>query len=165
MVNEFFFAINRGRLVVKVGNVTLDTSSISDVANDMGGDCRLIRSYREFLALTAKSTNEPVTATAMESWTRENRLTVSAFEDGELTSLKEKFGNSDLISVDFPIPIKKRQPKETSTAKFRVFLQQDESAEQSQELFVRQDLGIDGEKRLKAARTICLLYTSDAADE
>lgn len=154
VVNEFFFAINRGRLVVKVGDVTLDTSSIADVANDMGGDCRLIKDYREFLALTAKNVNEAVTATVKDSWSKESKLTVGAFEEAELTSLKEKFGNSELVSVDFPIPITKKQLKETSTAKFRVFLQQDENAEQSQELFVRQDLGIDGEKRLKAARTI-----------
>ncbi|MVW88850.1 hypothetical protein [Pseudomonas sp. PB101] len=154
VVNEFFFAINRGRLVVKVGNVTLDTSSIAGVADDMGGDCRLIKGYREFLALTARDVNVAATATAKDSWSREAKLTVSAFEEAELTSLKEKFGTSEMVSVDFLIPVKKKQPKETSTAKFRVFLQQDENAEQSQELFVRQDLGIDGEKRLKAARTI-----------
>ncbi|CAH0225964.1 hypothetical protein SRABI130_02618 [Pseudomonas sp. Bi130] len=154
VVNEFFFAINRGRLVVKVGDVTLDTSSIADVANDMGQNCRLTKGYREFLALTAKNANGAVTATTKDSWARETKLTVGAFEEVELTSLKEKFGNSELISVDFLIPVKKKQSKETAVAKFRVFLQQDESAEQSQELFVRQDLGIDGEKRLKAARTI-----------
>ncbi|WP_223504619.1 hypothetical protein [Pseudomonas sp. BF-R-24] len=154
VVNEFFFAINRGRLVVKVGNITLDTSSIADVASNMGGDCRLAKGYRDFLALTAKDADEAVTATAKDSWSKEARLTIGAFEEAELTSLKEKFGNSEMVSVDFIIPVKKKQPKETSTAKFRVFLQQDESAEQSQELFVRQDLGIDGEKRLKAARII-----------
>ncbi|MEJ5060537.1 MULTISPECIES: hypothetical protein [unclassified Pseudomonas] len=154
VVNEFFFAINRGRLVVKVGNITLDSTSIADVANNMGADCRLTRNYRDFLALTAKFADEVVTATAKDSWSKEARLTVGAFEETELTSLKEKFGNSEMVSVDFLIPVKKKQPKETSTAKFRVFLQQDESAEKSQELFVRQDLGIDGEKRLKAARII-----------
>src|SRR5690606_9961363 len=76
------------------------------------------------------------------------------FEEGELQALKEKFSNSELISVDFPVVIKRKQPRVDSIAKFRVFLQQDESVEQSQELFVRQDLGIDGEKRLKAARTL-----------
>ncbi|MEB0075834.1 hypothetical protein QN386_15750 [Pseudomonas sp. CCI3.2] len=154
VVNEFFFAINRGRLVVKVGDVTLDALSIAAVADDMGRDCRLTKSYREFLALTAKETSEAVTAVAKVSWTNETKLTASTFEDAELTLLKEKFSNSELVSVDFPISVKKKQPKEASIANFRVFLQQNEGAEQSQELFVRQDLGIDGEKRLKAARTI-----------
>lgn len=154
VINEFFFAINRGRLVVTVGDVTLDASTIGAAAIDMGQDCRLIKSYRDFLALTASKVDNVVTATAKDSWSRETKLTVDAFEEAELASLKEKFGNSELVSVDFPIHVKKKQPKEIMSAKFRVFLQQDENAEQSHELFVRQDLGIDGEKRLKAARTV-----------
>lgn len=154
VVNEFFFAINRGRLVVKVGNTLLDANSIAAVADGMGKDCRLAKGYREFLALTALKTGTAATTTAKESWARETKLTPAAFDEAELAALKEKFGKSELVSVDFPISVKKKQPKETSPAIFRVFLQQDENAEQSQELFVRQDLGIDGEKRLKAARTI-----------
>lgn len=154
VVNEFFFAINRGRLVVKVGDTTLDKESVAAVADGMGKECRLARGYREFLAVTAEKADSLATARARESWTREAKLTPAAFEESELAILKENFAESELISVDFPVLVKKRSPKETSVAKFRVFLQQDESAEQSQELFVRQDLGIDGEKRLKATRTI-----------
>jgi hypothetical protein len=154
VVNEFFFAINRGRLVVKVGTTTLDKNSLAMVADGMGKDCRLSKSYREFLAVTAEKTEVPATATAKEFWTKETKLASAAFEEAELMALKERFEKSGLVSVDFPIPVKKKNPKETSVAKFRVFLQQDENAEQSHELFVRQDLGIDGEKRLKAARTI-----------
>ena len=154
VVNEFFFAINRGRLVVKVGDARLDASTIAAAANDMGPDCRLMRRYRDFLALTAKLAEGPVTATTKDSWIKETKLAVTAFEEAELTSLQQKFRNSELISVDFLVQVKKKTPKEASLAKFRVFLQQDENAEQSQELFVRQDLGIDGEKRLKAVRTI-----------
>lgn len=154
VVNEFFFAINRGRLVVKVGATTLDKNSVAAVADGMGKDCRLAKGYREFLALTAENTGAAATATAKESWTRETKLVQTVFGESELVALKETFGKSGLISVDFPISVKKKQPKETSIAQFRVFLQQDENAEQSQELFVRQDLGIDGEKRLKAARTV-----------
>lgn len=154
VVNEFFFAINRGRLVVKVGDTTLDSSSIDAVANDMGRDCRLNTNYRKFLALTAKNATEAVTASAKYLWVTETKLKDSAFDVAELIVLKEKFGKSELVSVDFPVSVRKKQPKEVSTVKFRVFLQQDGDAEQSQELFVRQDLGIDGEKKLKAVRIV-----------
>lgn len=154
VVNEFFFAISRGRLVVKVGDVTLDASGIEAVADAMGKDCRLAKGYREFLAATARKTGDEATVTAKESWVKETKLTPEAFDEKELASLKVRFEKSDLVSVDFPIKISKRQPKEVSVAKFRVYLKQDENAEQSSELFVRQDLGIDGERRLKAARTI-----------
>ena len=154
VVNEFFFAINRGRLEVKIGEVTLDANSVSIVADSMGADCRVPKGYRDFLAATAKKTTEPPTTIAAESWTRQAKLAPEAFEETDLSSLQAKFGNSQLVSVDFPLPVKKKNPKETTVATFRVFLQQDINAEQSHELFVRQDLGIDGEKRLKAARTI-----------
>ncbi|MBX8484347.1 hypothetical protein [Pseudomonas cichorii] len=154
VVNEFFFAINRGRLEIKIGDITLNASSISTVANEMGRECRLIKSYRDFLALTAHKIEECATAIAKDAWFLDKKLSVGVFEEAEFILLKEKFSSSDLISVDFPIIIKKRYSKENLKAKFRVFLQNDESADQSQELFIRQDLGIDGEKKLKAVRTI-----------
>lgn len=154
VVNEFFFAINRGRLVVKIGDVTLNASSIATVADSMGKDCRLTKKYREFIAFAAQQVSTAPTATARDSWTKEIKIGPTAFDDEELRTLKDNFEKSELISVDFPVPVKRKQPKEASTATFRVFLQQDDGAEQSQELFVRQDLGIDGEKRLKTARTI-----------
>lgn len=154
VVNEFFFAINRGRLVVKVGNIMLNSSTIESAASAMGQSCRLSKGYRDFLALTAKTVNSAPTATANGSWTKEAKLAATGFESVELNTLKEQFADGVLVSVDFVIPVRKKKPKEATDATFRVFLQQDENAEQSQELFVRQDLGIDGEKRLKAARTI-----------
>ncbi len=154
VVNEFFFAISRGRLVVKVGDATLDASGIEVVADAMGKDCRLAKGYREFLAATASKTGDEATATAKESWVKETKLTSAAFAEKDLASLKERFERSELVSVDFPVSIRSKQSKDVSISNFRVFLRQDENAEQSSELFVRQDLGIDGEKRLKAARTI-----------
>jgi len=154
VVNEFFFAISRGRLVVSVGEILLDASSIASVAKTMEQECRVSESYREFLELTAKKTDVPATASAKNTWARAAKLTDGAFEETELLSLKEKFSNSELVQVDFPLVFKKKLSSEVCQSTFRVFLQQDENAEQSQELFVRQDLGIDGEKRLKAARTI-----------
>ncbi|TDK30714.1 hypothetical protein [Luteimonas terrae] len=154
IINEFFFAINRGRLVVKVGDTTLDKDSVAAVADSMGKDCRLTKGYRRFLALTADNTNTSATAAAKDFWTKETKLNPAAFKESELAELKARFEKSELICVDFPLLVKKKEPRETSFSSFRVFLQKDENAEQSQELFVRQDLGIDGEKRLKAARTI-----------
>lgn len=154
VVNEFYFAINRGRLIVQVGETVLDASSIAGVADEMNQGCRLSKGFRSFLEVTAKSTECSATATVKESWEKETVLGPVRFDDIELANLKEKFGSSELVSVDFPLIVKRKQPREEVVAKFRVFLQQDEDAELSQELFVRQDLGIDGEKRLKSARTL-----------
>ncbi|RJX77885.1 hypothetical protein D3M70_19680 [Pseudomonas sp. LS-2] len=167
VVNEFFFAISRGRLVVKVGEYVLDASSISSIADEMGEQCRLDKSFRGFLLSAAGRVGDLATATAKSSWNKEAKLTASSFEDVELNLLKERFASSELVIVDFKLSIKRKLAKDVSVASFRVFLQQDESSDNSQELFVRQDLGIDGEKRLKAARTVAnvkaLTFIQDAA--
>lgn len=154
VANEFFFAISRGRLIVKVGDVTLDSSSIAMVATNMGNNCRLASSFREFLVMSATEVSGAATAVAKVSWNKEAKLNASDFQKSELDLLKASFERVELVSVDFPLQIKKKEPRETSSAMLRVFLKQDETAEHSHELFVRQDLGIDGEKRLKTARTI-----------
>lgn len=154
VINEFFFAINRGSLVVKIGNITLDSSTIASQANDMKPPSRMSKHFRDFLAITAKKVSDTATATMIVPWGKEKKLDSNAFKESELTSLKNQFQNSKLVSADLLILIKSRQLPNTSTSKFRVLLQKDESADQSQELYVRQDLGIDGEKRLKTTRTI-----------
>lgn len=155
VVNEFFFAIRRGQLIVEVGDITLNAKTIVDVAEAMGDSCRLTKGFRHFLADAAKiESGAPPTATAKESWTRDAKLNESAFDPKELTALKTAFEKSELVSVDFPVLVKKKSSTEKISAKFRVLLQQDQNADRSQELFIRQDLGIDGEKRLRSARTI-----------
>lgn len=154
VVNEFFFAIRRGRLVVKVGDVSLDASSITAVADGMGEKCRLPKAFRAFLAATAASVDGDVVARAKARWTRDSKLNEAAFEPEALRELRSRFEASQLVAVDFPLTVRSREPDEASTSCFRVFLQQDEFSQQSHELFVRQDLGIDGEKRLRSARTI-----------
>ena len=108
VVNEFFFAIKRGRLVVKVGDVVLDSDSIASVAQSMGQDCRLPSGYREFLAHTSAKANCAPEAVAKDSWTKTTKLDASAFDEAELSTIREKFENSELISVDFPITLQAR---------------------------------------------------------
>ncbi len=154
VVNEFFFAICRGRLIVKVGDELLDSNSISGIADKMGTACRLPKVFRNFLAAAAEIADSPANATASDGWVKDTKLNDGVFVESELASLKSDFENSKLACVDFPVVVKRRTPKESTRSVFRVFLQQDQSLEQSQELFVRQDLCIDGEKRLRSARTI-----------
>lgn len=155
VVNEFFFAIRRGRLVVEVGDTILDASTICGIADAMGVDCRLSKEFREFLvdAASVKS-NAPAMAAAKDPWSRDAKIGDSAFDPMELATLRREFDNLGLVSVDFPLWIAKKVSKGRALTKFRVMLRQSQEADQSQELFVRQDLAIDGERRLRLARTI-----------
>ena len=106
-------------------------------------------------------------AKAKSGWTRDAKLSDSGFESEELKKLRAAFEKSETISVDFPIQILKSKTKELAIGSFRVILKQDLDGDVSHELFIRQDLGIDGEKRLKGSRriqpTLALTFIDDDA--
>ena len=168
VVNEFYFPVRRGRLKIDVGAVVIDSASITKLANELGSAGRHTPSFRKFLETVVKSHigSEPM-AQAKPGWTRETKLSEISFEPQELIKLKASFENAETISVDFPIQIFKKDESEMALGSFRVILKQDLDGEQSQELFIRQDLGIDGEKRLKGSKriqpTLALTFIDDFA--
>ena len=162
VVNEFYFPIRRGRLKVEVGDVVIDSESISKVATELGNAGRHAADFRAFMEQVIKLHIDCVPmATAKRSWVREAKLTDISFEPTELKSLKAAFENSELVNVEFPIQITKKDSTENLLGAFRVILKQNLDGDQSHELFIRQDLGIDGERRLKGSRRIqpCLALT------
>lgn len=154
VINEFFFAIRRGRLEVEIGGDVLDADSIAKAANSLGSGCRLPDEYRKFLELATKNLGVPSTAIARNGWDRISKLSESAFTKDGMARLKGAFELGEIVTVDFPVAIKRKADNQNFVSTFRVILQLDLEGERSRELFVRQDLGIDGEKRLRAARSI-----------
>jgi hypothetical protein len=92
------------------------------------------------------------------------KLFAEIFEEEQLTILKKKFESSEMVCVEFPVKIRKKR-SEAKPGCFRVILKQYLDGDQSHELFIRQDLGIDGEKRLKGSRriqpTLALTFIDD----
>lgn len=151
VVNEFFFAICRGRLEVTVSDVVLNQSTIVAHAKQLGADARSSAPYREFLRLAAARTGQAPLAKAKPDWTK--KLEASVFTEDELGHLKDAFELGEPVVVEFPLSIKSKAGRSLATT-FQVFLQQDQELEKSEELFVRQDLAIDGEKKLKNVKAV-----------
>lgn len=154
VLNEFFFPIKRGRLKVSVGEIEIDKDSVVELAAGMGAHARYPADYRKFLERSiAGHIEAQPTAVAKAGWARSTKLSSDAFDALQLEVLRKAFENSEIVSVDFPVKIQKKN-NAAQNGRFRVVLQQYLDGEQSHELFVRQDLGIDGEKRLKGSRRI-----------
>ncbi|PSD33761.1 hypothetical protein K7574_02165 [Stenotrophomonas maltophilia] len=149
VINEFFFAISRGRLEVTVGEAVLNESSIAEASAGLAEASRQSTSFREFLRMAAGKSKRPALATAKPGWHK--GFDESSFEPTDLTNLKDAFELGAPIVVDLPLSIKTKRGVVQPTT-FRVFLQSDEELERSEELFIRQDLAIDGEKKLKSVR-------------
>jgi hypothetical protein len=155
VINEFYYPIKRGRLQVDVGEVSIDSLSIAGLAKNLGDAGRHKPHFLSFIDQTIeKHLGREPTATAKETWTKEAKLTEDCFAHAELETLREAFKKSEIVSVDFPVQIRKKGVGDTAAGVFRVVLRQDLDGDQSHELFVRQDLCIDSERRLKGSRQI-----------
>ncbi|HRN52131.1 MAG TPA: hypothetical protein PK788_01415 [Gemmatimonadaceae bacterium] len=167
VVNEFYFAIRRGRLEVTVGSTEINKDTVVACAEGLGADCRLPRRFREFLGEAAGAVGGAPTAVAKKTWSRATSLAEGEFDKTELETLKSAFVSGEMVRVDFPISVRRRDQAGATESVFRVFLKQDEDLPQSLELFLRQDLGIDGERRLKSSRVIvpvmALTFIEDVA--
>lgn len=166
VVNEFYFPIRRGRLKIGVGNIVIDSTSVTKIAGELGNAGRHASQFRVFLEAVVTSHIDCLPmAKAKPGWTRDTKLSDSYFERGELEKLKTAFERSETINVDFPVQVFKARTNESAIGLFRVILKQDLDGELSHELFIRQDLGIDGEKRLKGSRriqpTLALTFIDD----
>src|SRR5690606_36216293 len=67
VVNEFYFAIRRGRLEVTVGSTEINKNRVVACAESLGADCRLPRKFREFLGDAAGAVGGSPTAAAKMS--------------------------------------------------------------------------------------------------
>jgi hypothetical protein len=165
VIDEFFVPIRRGRLKVVVGDKVLDKNTIALSAKSLGTKARYDPAYRSFLEHAIDGhLDVPPTATANSNWNSTNKLSDTSFDSETLAKLKAGFEKSELVSVDFPVKIRKKN-SEPKVGRFRVVLRQELDADQSQELFVRQDLGIDGEKRLKGSRRIQPVFALTFIDD
>lgn len=154
VIDEFFFPIRRGRLRVVLGSEQLDQTTVAAAAKSLGENSRYTPAFRLFLENAIdKHVGVAASASAASGWASTTKLTDTCFNTAELTDIRKKFEDSKSISIDFPVKVKRKNSPAVA-GKFRVVLQQELNAEQSQELFIRQDLGIDGEKRLRGSRRI-----------
>lgn len=149
VINEFFFAISRGRLEVTVGTSVLNERTVSEASAGLVDAGRQSASFRRFLRMAATKSKETALATAKSGWHK--GFDEFSFESADLINLKDRFAMGDPIAVDLPLSIKTKKGLVQPTI-FRVFLQSDADLERSEELFIRQDLAIDGEKKLKSVR-------------
>lgn len=150
VINEFFFAISRGHLTVEVGDVRLCTDTIEAEAASIGDGCRLTKEYRSFLRLAATLIGQSDAPGARLGWNM-TKLTEAQFATGAIDDIKSRFEKGEAIVVSFPVPVKPRAGQSIQS-NFRVVVQQAGEDDKTEELFVRQDLAVDSEKKLAGYR-------------
>jgi hypothetical protein len=166
VLNEFYFAIRRGKLDVQVGQTVIDNNSVGALARKLGKTARHLPEYLEFLdnSIAAQLSGEP-TARALPIWANESKLATDCFDAAALKTLMAAFEGGQQVSVDFPVQVRLKDSLKSNPGIFRVIVAANPDGDESHELFVRRDLCIDGEKRLKGSRRVQPVFALTFVDE
>lgn len=154
VINEFYFPILRGTLIVNVNDCEISSSTIAALATSRSENLRVAAPYREFLDQIAGNylDNAKPHAVFGDKWGEDTKLSPEHLSDGNAEQLREMFQIGKIVSAVFPLRVSsvKDGPQR---GQLRVFLQES-GPHEVQELFVRQDLAVDKEKSLRSAKRL-----------
>lgn len=166
-IAEFFVPILRGDLVVKVGDKTLDQSSIVAFADQLLSDERAhelrtctTKGYRAFLVeAVARTTGNMVISP--KPFTALSEFSESSFDPKDLATMRDALNAERMISVRFPVSVKSRSSP-AITCTFDVHIACPFDIEQPEQAVIRRDLligeePIGGGKLRQRARGLTLI--------
>lgn len=153
---EFFVPIERGDLVVRVGEVTIDKSSVMALADSRLSDAKARELHTcttaGFRAFAAEAIDRSRRGELIDvkSVTNAAGLTDTSFEPEHLVTLRDALQNERPVSVRIHLSIK---PKGTSVVSgfFDVHLHRPYDLEQPEQAVIRRDLLV-GEEPIGAGR-------------
>lgn len=143
VVENYYFPILAGQLVVEVGDTLIDRHTFLQIAADAGLQIPFpfVAGVSGRLdAIPDAESSVPVTA---------DGVTEGHFPD-ELPALREKLAAGDLVHVRLPVevhPLDGEDAGKTLVSTFDVFLQNPETPGETYSLFVRGALTVPGERR------------------
>ena len=145
LVSEFFYTILNGSLIVEICGESIDANTIEHhlPASEIPS-----KKYFDFVK-TVTQKGGTCNASLVPAWQKGNTIDDEMFFPSELEPLKEKFELGELVGVKMPITLYPKNEKETESH-ISVFLQcNDDLVTETEELFIRSDLQIGEEKKLK----------------
>lgn len=143
VIENYYFPILSGHLVVEVGDTLIDKDTFLEVAETASLSVPFEFVSKVSQHLTAEPDAEsqlPVTSTGVGE---------AHFAD-QLQALREKLAQGEMVHVRLPVevmPIMGEGAGKTLTSKFDVFLQNPETPGETFSLFVRGALTVPGERR------------------
>lgn len=155
IISEFYFPIVRGRLEIQIGEVTINSSNIDQIAKSVLPDeeakkikSAFTRNFRTFVRRIIESTKAgSVPVVLNPGWEKSSSLSDKDFPVGSIPGLRQKIEKGEAVFVRCPVTVKLKKGKSAETW-FDVHLEVPEEMDRSEEAYIRRDLLIGSESHL-----------------
>jgi len=151
-IQDFFYPILKGKLEIKVGNIEINSSNLIAAYKEYKDDFLPSSieppsfEFLEFVNSCISPENEVIEGSS--PWNGQESGFENIFTEDQIQKMKSDFKESKRISVSLPICVTQKG-KKSEFPKLKVFLESSENISSCEEAYVRTDLYISKEKRLK----------------
>jgi len=157
VLRNYFFPILLGRLVVTVGEVTIDAHTFAELARAHGGARFANGALAQFIGTMRSVRKSEITPHVLPSTWVNTGMATALGEHAK--SLRERYQADECLCVRVPLLLKQKDGKELNT-KFDLFLQK--AADDGDTLFVRDTIVLPAEsKYFRGYRTLAALVADD----
>ena len=160
IIQGYFYSIIKDRLVVYVGDTLIDSSTISNLANQYKDE--LDANYYDFVreALDVSTEYERITIFDT-SWSKRKVLEKDFIKDEtKAKKFKDIFNDGKIAYIRLPIDIHHKNRGKLKSY-IDIYLQSNENINKSSEAFIRSDLFITEEQKLNHAQNLYTLIVAE----
>ena len=162
ILEDFYYPILKEHLIVSVENIEINSVNLEELINQyLSIYSQPSISYLKFLKSIAEYEKGNIYAVD-KNWTNETSLKEAYFNEEELEIIKKDFSEGKIVCANFPITV---TPKagDNQQGNIIVFLQKKEDIKETEELFIRSELVIGDEKKLRnvAGKSFGLVLIDD----
>ena len=160
IIQGYFYSIIKDRLAIYVGNTLIDSTTISDLANDYKEELDV--NYYDFVREALDVSTEYGRIKVFDTtWTKSTILDKDFIADEtKATKFKETFNNGEIAYIRLPIDIH-HKTRGRLESYIDIYLQSNENIKSTTEAFIRSDLFISEEKKINHARGLHVLIVAE----
>ncbi|MCP9448064.1 MAG: hypothetical protein NNA22_10920 [Nitrospira sp.] len=162
---NYFFPILTGQLVVDFDGEVLEADTLRNLFQRYGKN-KIADADALFQFVEGIRDFDPKALLQMaDSWTDRGKLTDEALTSGQLSQLRESFRKGELVGVNMPIEIKKKNGISSKT-QFALYLKRPDGIQKGRDLYVRGGITVPGEAKFHERKSLgALVATEEAISE
>lgn len=159
-IANYFYPLTTGQLVLEFGKVTVDASTVRELAHKYAYD-KFTNIDLLFNFIEEVYDSKPESLLQMKSsWSDDNKLDSDDFEQDDLETIRSDYSQGNLIGLKLPLTLTQKDGTKKETY-FSVFLKKPESLRKGLDLYVRGGLTLPGEAKFRERNALGAMIADD----
>ncbi len=160
-IGNYFYPIITGQLVLRFNDIEINTENVRELAREFAiNRFPQLDLLFDFIEEVYKIEKTSSLIALKSDWFQEKKIDETVFCEEDLTSLRQKFGNGELVGITLPVSMKLKN-NEIVKSKFAVYVKKPDNLLRGRDLYVRGGLTLPAEEKFKERCALGALIAED----